>query len=80
MRHWRNRAKVSPMALDMITTTEAADLLGCSRRTIHRMVDAEELIPVMRVNDARNGTYLFLRTDIQRLAKARGVVTDSVAS
>jgi excisionase family DNA binding protein len=59
------------MALDMITTTEVADALGCSRRTVHRMVDADELTPVMRVNDARNGTYLFLRSDVTRLAKSR---------
>ena len=59
------------MALDMITTAEAAETLDCSRRTIHRMVDAEELTPVMRVNNARNGTYLFLRADVERLVRER---------
>lgn len=57
--------------LDLIPTTQAADILGCSRRTVHRMVDAEELTPAMRVHDSRNGSYLFLLADVERLAKDR---------
>ena len=59
---------------DLIPTREAADILGCSRRTIHRMVDAEELIPVMRVRDARNGTYLFQRSDIEYIVQHRAEI------
>jgi excisionase family DNA binding protein len=65
------------MPLDLITTPVAADMLGCSARTVQRMVDSGELTPVMRLSTGPNGAFLFKRRDVERLAKNRGTVTDS---
>lgn len=48
---------------DLITSPEAAQLLGCSIRTIHRRVDAGELTPFRKL-PGPNGAYLFWRVDV----------------
>ena len=55
---------------ELIGSTEAARLLGKSPRTVHRMVDAGLLIPVMTAPGGRAGVYLFNRADIKALADA----------
>lgn len=56
---------------DLIPTPVAAQMLGCSGKTVHRMVNAGTLKPVMRISVGPNGAYLFKRADVERLAKAR---------
>lgn len=67
------------MIEDLITTKEAAEILGCSPRTVHRMVDTEELIPVAQVRTSRHGAYLFKRSDIEQAPQSR-VNPDGIAS
>lgn len=55
----------------LITSAQAALILGCSARTIHRRVDDRSLTPVAKVQAGRHGTYLFRREDIERLAEER---------
>jgi excisionase family DNA binding protein len=57
--------------VDLITTPQAARLLGCSVRTIHRLIVSGNLTPIMRANDGPNGAYLFARGDVEQLAKAQ---------
>lgn len=62
---------VSPMPLDLITSPQAAALLKCSARTVHRLVDSGQLKPVMRLSAGPNGAFVFKRRDVERLAKAK---------
>lgn len=59
------------MPPDFITTPVAAQMLGCSAKTVHRMVDAGTLKLVMRLSTGPNGAYLFNRADVKALAKKR---------
>lgn len=54
---------------ELITTTEAATLLGKSSRSVQRMVDSGDLVPVRRLAGP-NGAYLFNRADIEVLVAA----------
>jgi excisionase family DNA binding protein len=56
------------MAHDLIGTTEAARVLGKSTRTVHRMVKAGRIAPVMIAPGGYVGTWLFDRAQIQALA------------
>jgi excisionase family DNA binding protein len=51
---------------DLITSPQVAALLGKSIRTIHRLVDAGELTPTMKL-PGPNGAYLFRRADVEAL-------------
>lgn len=73
MRQWRslyvmNTPPFAPRAL--IGTPEAARILGKSLRTVHRMVAAGALAPVVTAPGGPHGAYLFDRAEIERLAKA----------
>lgn len=57
-----------PEPLDLISSPEAARIIGRSSRTIHRLVDSGELIPVSRVSAGPNGAYVFHRADVERIA------------
>lgn len=48
-----------------ITTAQAADILGCSRRTIARMVAAGRLTPVLKFPGWRGG-YLFTPAEVEQ--------------
>lgn len=49
---------------DLITTSEAAQLLGCDVRTVHRMVQRGDLTPAQKFPGYK-GAYLFDRAAVQ---------------
>lgn len=66
----RHCANLTPMSTtpQLIGTAEVAQILGKSPRTVHRMVKAGLLTPVMTAPGGFAGTYLFDRADIEALA------------
>ena len=56
--------------LNLIGSAEASRLLSKSPRTIHRMVDAGTLVPVLTAPGGSAGVFLFNRADVEALAKA----------
>jgi len=55
---------------EMITSPQAGQILGCSARTVVRLVRRGKLTPAMRLDTGPNGAYLFNRADIEKLAIA----------
>ena len=53
---------------DLIGTAEAAQLLGKSHRTIHRLVKAGTLKPAVVAPGGLAGAFLFKRADVEDLA------------
>ncbi len=51
---------------DTLTTTEAAQLLGCSPRTVQRMIEAGRL-GFERKLPGPNGAYLIPRREVERV-------------
>lgn len=56
---------------DLIGSTEAARILGRSPRTIHRLVEADELTPAVVAPGGFAGAFLFRRADVEALLEAR---------
>lgn len=56
---------------DLIGSAEAATILGKSPRTIHRLVKAGTLVPVLLAPGGFKGAYLFARRDVEKLAAER---------
>lgn len=56
---------------ELIGSTAAASILGKSPRTIHRLVQAGTLTPVVTAPGGFKGAYLFSRADIDALAEQR---------
>ena len=56
---------------DLIGTADAARILNCSHRTVHRMVEDGTLTPAHIASGGRAGIFLFRRTDIDKVAEAR---------
>lgn len=54
----------------LISTAEAAQVLGKSTRTIYRMVNAGTLAPAIIAPGGRVGSYLFNRADVERAKTA----------
>lgn len=54
---------------DLIGTTEAARILGRSPRTVHRLVQAGELVPAYTAPGGPHGTYLFRLADLEALTE-----------
>lgn len=52
----------------LVGTAEAAQILAKSSRTVHRLVDAGKLTPVLVAPGGFKGAYLFDRADIEALA------------
>lgn len=52
---------------DLVGTVEAAQILGKSPRTVHRMVKAGELTPALVAPGGFAGAYLFDRSEIERV-------------
>jgi excisionase family DNA binding protein len=50
---------------DLLSTAEAAELLGCSPRTVHRRILRGDL-PVARQLPGETGAFLLRRTDVER--------------
>lgn len=50
-----------------LTSTEAGAILGCSGRTVVRMVQAGKLRSATKVNGPK-GPYLFRRSDLEQVA------------
>jgi len=63
-----------PDADDLITSSEAARILGRSARTVARLAKAGELPHAGRLTAAR-GVYLFRRSDVEAFAAARAEAT-----
>lgn len=60
---------------ELIGSSEAARILGKSPRTVHRLVKAGTLVPVVTAPGGFAGTYLFARTDVERIAAAQAART-----
>lgn len=52
---------------ELLSTPQAAKILGKSVRTIHRMVETGELTPALTAPGGPNGAYLFHPRDIAKL-------------
>ncbi|MCY8844643.1 DNA-binding protein [Bacillus inaquosorum] len=52
---------------EVITTSEAIEIIGCSRQNLKQLVDYKTLIPIKTTNRDR----LFLRKDIEGYKKKR---------
>jgi len=75
-----HKTRAMPHKPQLIGSLDAADTLGIDRSTLIRWVAAGKLTPAVRVSDTATGAWMFKRADVERLAKSRGTVTDSVAS
>lgn len=53
----------------LIGSAEAAQILGKSVRSVHRLVDSGHLTPALVAPGGRAGSYLFRREDVEALAK-----------
>jgi excisionase family DNA binding protein len=58
---------------ELLSSGDVARLLGCSPRTVHRLVKAGDLQPVHKL-DGPNGAFLFHADAVEELARQRGVV------
>lgn len=54
-----------------VGTAHVARLLGCSARTVHRLVQSGVLVPAIIAPGGRKGAYLFRLEDVERLATDR---------
>jgi hypothetical protein len=63
-----------PVGLDLVTTEEAARILGRSPQRIRQLANAGDLVVVARVGTKRN--RLYARADVERLAYERGHFDD----
>lgn len=54
---------------ELLTAPEASRLLGVSIRTVHRRVEAGELVAVRKL-PGPNGAFLFDRAEIERYLSA----------
>lgn len=57
----------TPHEPPLISSADAADILGVSVRTVHRLVARRELTPAHKLNGP-TGNYLFHRVDVSTLA------------
>lgn len=55
---------------DLLTATQAGDILGRSYRTVLRLAD-DGLLPIAHKLPGVNGAHLFRRGDVERLAAER---------
>lgn len=51
----------------LISSPQAAAILGVSPRTVHRMVAAGTLSPMLTAPGGPHGAYLFAREDVERI-------------
>lgn len=66
-----------PVPTDLVTSPQAAQILGVSARTVQRMADADENpLPVAQKLPGKNGAYLFRRADV--LARAAAIAGEGI--
>lgn len=63
----------------LLTSPQVAQRLGCSVRTVHRLVDSEELKPAQKL-PGPNGAFLFDQDDVETLKKARDGASPAYAT
>lgn len=56
---------------NLIGTAEAARILDKSNRTVHRLVDSGLLVPALVAPGGFKGTFLFRRSDVERIKAER---------
>lgn len=56
---------------ELLTTTEAAKVLGLSRQMVIRLVEQGRLTPDARVHVTRFGAFLFTPSEVERLRVLR---------
>ncbi|AFJ61280.1 MULTISPECIES: helix-turn-helix transcriptional regulator [Bacillus] len=55
------------IAKEILTTSEAIEIIGCSRQNLKQLVDRETLVPIKTTSRDR----LFLREDIESYKRKR---------
>lgn len=55
----------------LVGTAEAARILSVSHRTIHRLVEAGDLVPAMTAPGGFKGAFLFRLVDVERVQAQR---------
>lgn len=58
-----------PTTPDLIPTSEVAEIMGKSVRTVHRLIQSGDLKPALKIA-GQSGAYLFNRSDVEALAAA----------
>lgn len=53
---------------NLVGTAEAAQMLGKSPRTVHRLVSSGQLAPALTAPGGFKGVFLFNRSDVEALA------------
>jgi len=66
----RQCCMVMPMPNGLLTSPEVAQRLGCSVRTVHRLVISEDLIPAQKL-PGPNGAFLFDPTVVEMFRRQR---------
>lgn len=61
---------------DLLTSTEASEVLAVNRRTIQRLANAGTL-PIAKKSPGRTGAFLFTRADVERLRDELAARADS---
>lgn len=59
-----------PTEEPLIGTAEAAQILGKSHRTIHRLVKSGDLKPAMTAPGGPAGVFLFRKADVEALVNS----------
>ena len=57
--------------LELLTSSQAARLLGVARSSVLNLVNSGDLEPAARVAVTKNGSYLFYPGDVEALRDAR---------
>ncbi len=66
MYHFTNNEELKQFIADnIISTGEAAELLGCSRQYINQLIKENKLIPIKKINYIT----LFLKSDVEARLK-----------
>lgn len=58
----------------LLTSPQVAALLGCSTRTVHRLVTSEHLIPAQKLSGP-NGAFLFDPNVVEMYRRQRGTAS-----
>lgn len=56
---------------DLVSSPQAAAILGVSARTVHRLIEAGTLTVALKAPGGPHGAYLIRRADVLRLAAER---------
>lgn len=56
---------------ELLTTSQAAEVIGVSRGTVHRMIEAGEISPTARIAVAKSGSFVFTPAEVARVAEGR---------